>query len=333
MHGRIILCLYEPIRTYKMSTPEEMKKNTLGGVAALLMAVSVGVGVVSCKDESAAPAPEQAAQKPAATAVEPAAPAVEEIPAPAVEEPAAPAVEEIPAPAVEEPAAPAVEETPAPAVEEPAAPAVEETPAPAVEEPAAPAVEETPAPAVEEPAAPAVEETPAPSVEEPAAPAVEEEAVVEEQSEEDAAEAAAKAEAERLAAEAAAAEAAAKAEAERIAAERASAVNGHLERVNGAKPTTATGKLYQKRLQTLLPLIAEGQDVNVTTTETKGNTALHYACASGDVELAKWLIENGADANAKTEAGKTPMECISGDGASADALYQMLKGVQAPVNE
>ena len=106
-----------------------------------------------------------------------------------------------------------------------------------------------------------------------------------------------------------------------------------MERVNGAKPTTATGKLYQKRLQTLLPLIAEGQDVNVTTTETKGNTALHYACAFGDVELAKWLIENGADTTAKTEAGKTPMECISGDGDSADALYQMLKGVQAPVNE
>ena len=103
--------------------------------------------------------------------------------------------------------------------------------------------------------------------------------------------------------------------------------------MNASTPANATGKLYQKRLQTLLPLIAEGQNVNVTTAETKGNTALHYACAAGDVELAKWLIENGADTNAKTEAGRTPIECISGEGAAADALYRLLKGAQAPVNE
>ena len=120
---------------------------------------------------------------------------------------------------------------------------------------------------------------------------------------------------------------------QRIAAERASVVNAHLERVNGAKPSTSTGKLYQKRLQTLLPLIAEGQDVNVTTAETKGNTALHYACAAGDVELAKWLIENGADTNAKTEADKSPLDCISGDGDAAKALYKLLKEAKPSVNE
>ena len=212
----------------------------MGGVAALLLAVGVGVSVVSCKEEATAPAPEQAADKPAAV----------------------------------------------------------ETTAPAV-------VEEEPA--VVEPA-PAVEEEPA---------------------EVDAAQA----EAERLAAEAAAAEAAAKAEAERIAAERAATVNSYLDRVNAAAPKAATAQLYQKRLQTLLPMIAEGQNVNVTTAETKGNTALHYACASGDVELVKWLIENGADVNAKTEAGKTPIECIGGDKAAADALYLLLKGTEAPVNE
>ena len=225
----------------------------MGGVAALLLAVGVGVSVVSCKEEATAPAPEQAADKPAAV------------------------------------------ETTAPAV-------VEEEPA--VVEPA-PVVEEEPA--VVEPA-PAVEEEP---------------------TEVDAAQA----EAERLAAEAAAAEAAAKAEAERIAAERAATVNSYLDRVNAAAPKAATAQLYQKRLQTLLPMIAEGQNVNVTTAETKGNTALHYACASGDVELVKWLIENGADVNAKTEAGKTPIECIGGDKAAADALYLLLKGTEAPVNE
>ena len=322
-----------------MSTSVE-KKNTLGGVATLLLAVGVGVSMVSCKEEAAAPAPEKAADKPAAVETTAPAPAVEE---PAVVEPA-PAVEE---PAVVEPA-PAVEE---PAVVEPA-PAVEE---PAVAEPD-PAVEEEPVPTPEEDntvevPAPAVEEEP--TVDEPA-PVAEDndpfmEALMQEQgvpvvdaakaeaeklaAEAAAAEAAAKAEAEKLAAEAAAAEAAAKAEAERIAAERKATVNSYLDRVNAAAPKAATGQLYQKRLQTLLPMIADGQNVNVTTEETKGNTALHYACATGDVELVKWLIDNGADVNAKTEAGKTPIECIGGDKEAANALYLLLKGTPAPVNE
>ena len=276
-----------------MSTPEEMKKNTLSGVATLLLAVGVGVSVVSCKEESSAPAPEQAADQ--TVAVDTTAPAVEET-TPAVEE-TTPAVEEVapvePAPAVEE-VAPVVEE-PAPAVDQ-LAPVVEE-PAPAVEEVAP--VE--PAPAVEE--------------------------VVEEVVDQAAEEAAAA----QAAAEAAAAEAAAAAA--EAAAQRAATVNGYLERVNSSAPTTATGQLYQKRLQTLLPMIAEGGDVNVTTTETKGNTALHYACATGDVELVQWLIANGADTNAKTEAGKTPIDCIGGDKKAANELYLLLKGVTAPATE
>ena len=332
-----------------MSTPEEMKKNTLGGVAALPLAVGVGVSVVSCKEESSAPAPEQAADQ--TVAVDTTAPAVEET-TPVVEE-TTPAVEEVapvePAPAVEE-VAPVVEE-PAPAVDQ-LAPVVDE-PAPAVEEEVAseepaPAVEEEvaseePAPAVEEEV---VSEEPAPAVEEEVvseepAPAVEEEVVSEEPApaveevttvvEEVVDQAAAEAAAAQAAAEAAAAEAAAAAA--EAAAQRAATVNSYLERVNSSAPTTATGQLYQKRLQTLLPMIAEGGDVNVTTTETKGNTALHYACATGDVELVQWLIANGADINAKTEAGKSPIDCIGGDKKAANELYLLLKGVTAPATE
>ncbi|MBR4310217.1 MAG: ankyrin repeat domain-containing protein, partial [Akkermansia sp.] len=120
---------------------------------------------------------------------------------------------------------------------------------------------------------------------------------------------------------------------EAAAAQRAAAVNAYLERVNSSAPTTATGQLYQKRLQTLLHMIAEGGDVNVTTTETKGNTALHYACATGDVELVQWLIANGADTQAKTEAGKTPIDCIGGEKKAANELYLLLKGVTAPATE
>lgn len=298
----------------KMSTSVE-KKNTLGGVATLLLAVGVGVSMVSCKEEAAAPAPEKAADKPAAVETT--------APAPAVEEPAV--VE--PAPAVEEPAV--VE--PAPAVEEPVPTPEEdntvEVPAPAVEE----------EPTVDEPAPVAEDNDPFMEalMEEQGGPVVDAAKAEAEKlaAEAAAAEAAAKAEAEKLAAEAAAAEAAAKAEAERIAAERKATVNSYLDRVNSAAPKAATGQLYQKRLQTLLPMIADGRNVNVTTEETKGNTALHYACATGDVELVKWLIDNGADVNAKTEAGKTPIECIGGDKEAADALYLLLKGIPAPVNE
>ncbi|MBQ9094821.1 MAG: ankyrin repeat domain-containing protein [Akkermansia sp.] len=297
-----------------MSTSVE-KKNTLGGVATLLLAVGVGVSMVSCKEEAAAPAPEKAADKPAAVETT--------APAPAVEEPAV--VE--PAPAVEEPAV--VE--PAPAVEEPVPTPEEDN---TVEVPAS-AVEEEPT--VDEPVLVAGDNDPFMEalMEEQGVPVVDAAKAEAEKlaAEAAAAEAAAKAEAEKLAAEAAAAEAAAKAEAERIAAERKATVNSYLDRVNSAAPKAATGQLYQKRLQTLLPMIADGQNVNVTTEETKGNTALHYACATGDVELVKWLIDNGADVNAKTEAGKTPIECIGGDKEAADALYLLLKGIPAPVNE
>ena len=82
-------------------------------------------------------------------------------------------------------------------------------------------------------------------------------------------------------------------------------------------------KHYAKRLGELLPRIGEGGDINMTTPESKGNTALHYACAVGDVELVQWLLSRGANVNAKTDKGKLPIECISGD-ASAE-LYNVLK--------
>ncbi|MBE6436363.1 MAG: hypothetical protein E7030_09205, partial [Akkermansiaceae bacterium] len=251
-----------------------------------------------------------------------------------------PAVVE-PAPAVEEPA-PAVEEEPVPTPEEDntvevPAPAVEEEPT--VDEPVLVAGDNDPfmEALMQEQGVPVVDAAKA-EAEKLAAEAAAAEAAAKAEAEKlaaeaAAAEAAAKAEAEKLAAEAAAAEAAAKAEAERIAAERKATVNSYLDRVNAAAPKAATGQLYQKRLQTLLPMIADGQNVNVTTEETKGNTALHYACATGDVELVKWLIDNGADVNAKTEAGKTPIECIGGDKEAANALYLLLKGTPAPVNE
>ena len=88
-----------------------------------------------------------------------------------------------------------------------------------------------------------------------------------------------------------------------------------IARMQALKCREADSKLYQKRLLTLLPLIRNGADVNVTLPETKGNTALHYACAIGSWSITQWLVEHGADVNAVTNAGKTPLDCVGADNA------------------
>ncbi len=81
--------------------------------------------------------------------------------------------------------------------------------------------------------------------------------------------------------------------------------------------TSATDKLYQKRLLMLLPRIQVLHDVNLTTPETKGNTALHYACGLSHVKLVQWLIDHGADTEAVTDKGATADACIGGKNASS----------------
>lgn len=81
------------------------------------------------------------------------------------------------------------------------------------------------------------------------------------------------------------------------------------------KEAPANTHLYIKRLLTLLPLIEQGKPVDMVLPETKGNTALHYACALGDAELVKCLLQLGANPKACTDKGITPMQCASGKDA------------------
>ena len=78
----------------------------------------------------------------------------------------------------------------------------------------------------------------------------------------------------------------------------------------------ATQALYRKRLLTLLPRIRNGSPVDLTLTETKGNTALHYACGMGNLRLVRWLVRNGANPHVLTNKGKSPWDCASGDVAA-----------------
>lgn len=87
----------------------------------------------------------------------------------------------------------------------------------------------------------------------------------------------------------------------------------HINYLQNMHPYDATQKLYRRRLLTLLPLIRSGSHVDITLPETKGNTALHYACGMGNVELVRWLVTHGANVHARTNKGKTPWDCAGGN--------------------
>ena len=55
-------------------------------------------------------------------------------------------------------------------------------------------------------------------------------------------------------------------------------------------------------------LIETGANVNVSKNKGTG-TPLHYACAQGQLEVVKLLLENGADVNAKNDEGKNSFRC------------------------
>ena len=89
-------------------------------------------------------------------------------------------------------------------------------------------------------------------------------------------------------------------------------LNQHYIQVQNMRPVGDTQRLYRQRLLTLLPLIIGGSDPNVTLPETKGNTALHYACGMGYYDLVNILLQMGASPRARTHKGMTPADCASG---------------------
>ena len=95
------------------------------------------------------------------------------------------------------------------------------------------------------------------------------------------------------------------------------------DRLARLKCREAYSALCQKRLLMLLGLIRNGADINVTTEETKGSNALHYACSLGSLSITKWLLENGADPNAKTAKGADPITCVGSD--NREAIIRLLK--------
>lgn len=83
----------------------------------------------------------------------------------------------------------------------------------------------------------------------------------------------------------------------------------HAERM---EQDTGLNPLFRRRLLKLLPLIAGGEPADILLPDSKGNTALHYACAIGDVELVSDLLKHGATPHIRTHRGASPADCASG---------------------
>lgn len=70
----------------------------------------------------------------------------------------------------------------------------------------------------------------------------------------------------------------------------------------------ATSRHYAEVLTYLLPRIAVTKEWNLVG--ISGNTALHYTAAMGNQKTTKWLVEHGADINARNADGQTPLDCL-----------------------
>ena len=75
---------------------------------------------------------------------------------------------------------------------------------------------------------------------------------------------------------------------------------------------------YIKMVQLLLVHRCE-----VDFTDTEGNTALHVACQDDVMDIAKLLIEHGADIHKKNKEEKTPLDYLkSGHRNMLTNIYQ-----------
>ena len=97
-------------------------------------------------------------------------------------------------------------------------------------------------------------------------------------------------------------------------------------------------------LYTIKLLVDSGADVNAKTipeletgafmrdVRTKGETPLHRAAAYGDEDMIHYLIEHGADVNAKDHYGDTPMSWASYHLRPGKILY-LLNNAQHQVSK
>src|ERR1043165_9756661 len=73
------------------------------------------------------------------------------------------------------------------------------------------------------------------------------------------------------------------------------------------------------------------QSVDVNSAQGDGNTALHWAAYRDDIELARLLLQSGADVKAKTRlADMTPLHLAAANGSAT--MIELLAKAGADVN-
>lgn len=99
-----------------------------------------------------------------------------------------------------------------------------------------------------------------------------------------------------------------------------------LARVRGLTMRTKLETSYQKRVIELLEMIAAGADVDTRLDAARNNTTcLHNAAAICDLELVQWLVEQGADINARAKNKARPLDCVGEDKAKAPQVRKWIK--------
>lgn len=86
-----------------------------------------------------------------------------------------------------------------------------------------------------------------------------------------------------------------------------------IDRMRALKCKQAVSAEQQRHLLEMLPQIRDGADVDMTTGDSAGHTALHYSCGIGSLSITRWLVNHGADVNAAAYNGDTPLSCVGDD--------------------
>ena len=71
----------------------------------------------------------------------------------------------------------------------------------------------------------------------------------------------------------------------------------------------------------------EAMNLNAKASDEHGGTPLHWAAALGRVEMARRLIEAGADVNARDDNGFTPLDATNYDRESAKKAKLEIAGL------
>ena len=71
-------------------------------------------------------------------------------------------------------------------------------------------------------------------------------------------------------------------------------------------------------------LSTKPSSANVSVVDDEGNTLLHWAAAGGHLEIVRFLLENGADVEARSRDGFTPLHSVAQED-HADVLELLIQ--------